>query len=61
MDIRILKGDPTPEELAALTAVLMALAALPQEAPSEVPRPARWQRHERRLAFAPPISWQQAA
>lgn len=43
--LRILRGDPTPEELAAVTAAL--LAALPRPSagpPARIGRAARWSR-----------------
>ncbi|MEU9289304.1 acyl-CoA carboxylase subunit epsilon [Streptomyces sp. NPDC048275] len=41
--LRILRGNPTPEELAAATAVLCALPA-PGTAQRESPAPPGWQR-----------------
>jgi hypothetical protein len=62
-DLRVLHGDPTPEELAALTAVLMARAAAAQRAAQ--PRfahgnrhpQARWRRLERVTSYRNPVSW----
>ncbi|WP_330250275.1 acyl-CoA carboxylase subunit epsilon [Nocardia sp. NBC_00565] len=55
--LRIERGNPTDEELAALTVVL--LAALAGATPSDQRRPAtvRWLRPERRPAFIAPHSW----
>ncbi|NEC08135.1 acyl-CoA carboxylase subunit epsilon, partial [Streptomyces sp. SID7909] len=45
MTIRLLSGDPTPEELAAVLTVLHALASHRAEAlPADVVRPAPWAR-----------------
>jgi hypothetical protein len=62
--VRITRGTLTDDELAALTAVLMARAAAVQQAApaAHVVEPiARWQRLERRPAYFSPFSWQQAA
>ncbi|WP_354641131.1 acyl-CoA carboxylase epsilon subunit [Kitasatospora camelliae] len=63
--VRIVRGSLTPEELAALTAVLAARAAAQQAAQAAaaaaVEPIARWQRLERRPAYYSPVSWQQAA
>ncbi|MBB1244050.1 acyl-CoA carboxylase subunit epsilon [Streptomyces durbertensis] len=58
--LRVEKGHAEPEELAALTAVLLARAAARTDAPtSRHARPkAAWQRLERALAFRTPHSWQ---
>ncbi|MCM2413331.1 MULTISPECIES: acyl-CoA carboxylase subunit epsilon [unclassified Streptomyces] len=49
MSIRLLSGDPTPEELAAVLAVLHALASHPAgDLPADVVRPAPWSRAGRR-------------
>ncbi|WP_441245541.1 acyl-CoA carboxylase subunit epsilon [Kitasatospora sp. McL0602] len=61
-DIRITRGTLSDEELAALTAVLMARATAAQCAAATAVEPiARWQRLERRPAYYSPVSWQQAA
>ncbi|AUG77868.1 hypothetical protein CFP65_3059 [Kitasatospora sp. MMS16-BH015] len=62
-DIKITRGSLNDEELAALTAVLLARAAAGQAAAAAtVIEPiARWQRLERRPAYYSPVSWQQAA
>ncbi|MBP0450713.1 acyl-CoA carboxylase subunit epsilon [Kitasatospora sp. RG8] len=60
--VRIVRGSLSDEELAALTAVLMARAADRQAAASAPVEPiATWQRRERRPAYFSPVSWQQAA
>ncbi|MFJ9840717.1 acyl-CoA carboxylase subunit epsilon [Kitasatospora sp. NPDC101155] len=61
--VRIVRGSLSDEELAALTAVLMARAAAAQQVAAIAPiEPiASWQRLERRPAYYSPVSWQQAA
>ncbi|MER8100828.1 acyl-CoA carboxylase subunit epsilon [Kitasatospora sp. NPDC059811] len=61
--VRIVRGSLSDEELAALTAVLMARAAVAQQAAAtaQVEPIANWQRLERRPAYYSPVSWQQAA
>ncbi|AUY48424.1 acyl-CoA carboxylase subunit epsilon [Streptomyces sp. CB01881] len=59
--VRIVRGSLSDEELAALTAVLMARAADRQAAAAPVEPIATWQRRERRPAYFSPVSWQQAA
>jgi hypothetical protein len=60
VDIRVEKGQAGPEELAALTAILLARAA---SGPSEAPRHgggsvrAAWRRLEREPGFRAPHSW----
>ncbi|NGN66089.1 acyl-CoA carboxylase subunit epsilon [Streptomyces sp. A7024] len=59
--VRVEKGEASEEELAALTAVLLARAAAQ---PSSVPTQrrhagaARWRRLERQHGFRAPHSWQ---
>jgi hypothetical protein len=57
--VRVEKGHADAEELAALTAILLARAAEPPAAPA---RPARstaaWRRLERTAGFRAPHSWQ---
>lgn len=49
MSIRLLSGDPTPEELAAVLTVLHALAFhRAEDLPADVVRPAPWSRAGRR-------------
>lgn len=66
MLIQIVKGEPSPEEIAAVMAVLTARAkAAASAAAEEQPRFAhcgrqpsvRWQRFERRLGYRSPVSW----
>ncbi|WP_063764939.1 acyl-CoA carboxylase epsilon subunit [Streptomyces aureus] len=57
--VRIVKGEPLDEELAALTAVLLARAdALPgvSDTADEEGPPARW----RPVGYASPVSWHRA-
>lgn len=58
-DIRVEKGLADPEEVAAITAVLLARAAArPAETPTHRPRPrAGWRRLERESGFRAPHSW----
>ncbi|WP_228976941.1 acyl-CoA carboxylase epsilon subunit [Streptomyces sp. DH12] len=58
--LRVEKGDAAPEELAALTAVLLARAnARPAAAPARRARSAAgWRRLERQSGFRAPHSWQ---
>ncbi|PZT76919.1 MULTISPECIES: acyl-CoA carboxylase subunit epsilon [unclassified Streptomyces] len=57
--LRVEKGLADPEELAAITAVLLARAAAQ---PADAPRPHRntagWRRLERTSGFRAPHSWQ---
>ncbi|MFG2297324.1 acyl-CoA carboxylase subunit epsilon [Streptomyces sp. NPDC048603] len=57
--LRVEKGHAEPEELAAITAILLARAAA---TPSAVPAPRRstagWRRLERTPGFRAPHSWQ---
>jgi hypothetical protein len=58
-DIRVEKGHAEPEEVAAITALLLARAAAqPAEAPAHRIRPrAGWRRLEREPGFRAPHSW----
>ncbi|MFF8954430.1 acyl-CoA carboxylase subunit epsilon [Streptomyces sp. NPDC014894] len=58
--LRVEKGDCDPEELAAITAVLLARAASQPgpAAPSHPRTPAAWRRLERQRGFQPSHSWQ---
>ncbi|MEU0408816.1 acyl-CoA carboxylase subunit epsilon [Streptomyces griseorubiginosus] len=58
-DIRVEKGHAEPEEVAAITAILLARAAAqPSEPPAHHGRPkARWRRLEREGGFRAPHSW----
>jgi len=59
-DIRVEKGHAEPEEVAAVTAILLARAAsAPAEAPAHHGRAkAGWRRLERTPGFRAPHSWQ---
>ncbi|MBO1335867.1 acyl-CoA carboxylase subunit epsilon [Streptomyces sp. VRA16 Mangrove soil] len=58
-DIRVEKGNAEPEEVAAITALLMARAAAqPAVAPSAPQSRAGWRRLERQYGFRAPHSWQ---
>ncbi|MEW1887569.1 MULTISPECIES: acyl-CoA carboxylase subunit epsilon [unclassified Streptomyces] len=57
--LRVEKGLADPEELAAITAVLLARAAArPATAPTRVRDTAGWRRLERTPGFRAPHSWQ---
>ncbi|MET7868211.1 acyl-CoA carboxylase subunit epsilon [Streptomyces cyaneofuscatus] len=57
--LRVEKGHADPEELAAITAVLMARAAAQPSAPAYRGRDtAGWRRLERTPGFRAPHSWQ---
>ncbi|MFG3284233.1 acyl-CoA carboxylase subunit epsilon [Streptomyces sp. NPDC048111] len=54
-DLRVIHGTPTPEELAALIAVL-ATRTTPQHTPPPRPR-APWHRPHHTPAYHSPSSW----
>ncbi|MFI2434926.1 acyl-CoA carboxylase subunit epsilon [Streptomyces sp. NPDC018693] len=58
-DIRVEKGHAEPEEVAAITAILLARAAArPTETPTHRARAkAGWRRLEREPGFRAPHSW----
>ncbi|MEU6227474.1 acyl-CoA carboxylase subunit epsilon [Streptomyces sp. NPDC047042] len=57
-DIRVEKGHAEPEEVAAITAILLARAAAAPVAPVARRRPkAGWRRLEREGGFRAPHSW----
>ncbi|MGQ4389098.1 acyl-CoA carboxylase subunit epsilon [Streptomyces sp. SAS_270] len=57
-DIRVEKGHAEPEEVAAITAILLARAATQPSAPAHRGRPkAGWRRLEREPGFRAPHSW----
>ncbi|MFP3987687.1 acyl-CoA carboxylase subunit epsilon [Streptomyces sp. E11-3] len=57
--LRVEKGHAEPEELAAITAILMARAAAQPQAPAHRGRAkAGWRRLERTPGFRAPHSWQ---
>lgn len=56
--LRVEKGSADPDELGALTVLLLARQRID---PSPAPRPAaRWRRLERRPAFTDPRAWTSA-
>jgi hypothetical protein len=58
LDIRVEKGHAEPEEVAALTAVLVARASARPAAPARPHRgKAPWRRLERENGFRAPHSW----
>ncbi|MEU2109000.1 acyl-CoA carboxylase subunit epsilon [Streptomyces sp. NPDC019507] len=59
-DIRVEKGHAEPEEVAAITAILLARAAVRPSAPTPAHRgsaKAGWRRLEREPGFRAPHSW----
>ncbi|MFI5621210.1 acyl-CoA carboxylase epsilon subunit [Streptomyces sp. NPDC051567] len=57
--LRVEKGNAEPEELAAITALLLArAAATAEDAPATARSQAGWRRLERRTGFRAPHSWQ---
>ena len=59
-DIRVEKGHAEPEEVAAITAILLARAAARTSEPTPVHRgrlKAGWRRLEREGGFRAPHSW----
>ncbi|NEB79490.1 acyl-CoA carboxylase subunit epsilon [Streptomyces sp. SID14478] len=56
-DIRVEKGHAEPEEVAAITAVLLARAAAQPSAPAAHQSRAGWRRLEREHGFRAPHSW----
>jgi hypothetical protein len=57
LDLRVQSGTPTPEELAAIVAVLQAVAAQPAARPAPTaPRPSRWV-SQRDLRVPLPDTW----
>lgn len=61
-ELRVEKGRASAEEIAALTAVLLARAAArPDEEAAHCPdSPAGWRRLERTRGFRAPHSWQES-
>ncbi|AXJ11867.1 hypothetical protein CFN17_13075 [Arthrobacter sp. PM3] len=59
--LSVVKGEPTPEELAALTAVVLSLGQTPQTAPAK-PGVRVWVRRQQlRLAPRPgPDAWRRS-
>jgi hypothetical protein len=64
LSLRVVKGNVSPEELAALTAVLMARAASAGAGPDDLARRhqavALWQRPDRVVGFDGPRTWHRA-
>ncbi|WUH90711.1 acyl-CoA carboxylase subunit epsilon [Streptomyces sp. NBC_00433] len=58
--VRVEKGHVAPEELAAITAILLARAAAGTDSAPGLPlrSTAAWRRLERTPGFRPPHSWQ---
>jgi hypothetical protein len=56
--LRVEKGQAGPEELAAITAVLLVRAAAQPAAPARGRSTAGWRRLERTPGFRAPHSWQ---
>ncbi|GAA3376081.1 hypothetical protein GCM10020367_46370 [Streptomyces sannanensis] len=56
--LRVEKGNAEPEELAAITAILLARAAAQPAAPARGRSTAGWRRLERRTGYYAPHSWQ---
>ncbi|MFF3429876.1 acyl-CoA carboxylase epsilon subunit [Streptomyces sp. NPDC002602] len=63
--LRIVRGNPSPEELAALTAILLARAAGAGVEPDDVARRqqvvALWRRPDRVAGFDGPRTWRSPA
>jgi acyl-CoA carboxylase epsilon subunit len=60
----VIRGDATPEEIAAVIAVLLSRAADAPDAPSAAPRPSAWAdrgRQVRRPLFPGPDAWRRSA
>lgn len=57
--ISVIRGDPCPEELAAVAAVLLSRSPAVSSSATVCPcTTAAWRRHEREPDFCPPSSWQ---
>jgi hypothetical protein len=58
--VRVEKGHVAPEELAAITAILLARAAAGSDSSTDSPvrSTAKWRRLERTPGFRAPHSWQ---
>ena len=62
--LRVIRGDATPEEVAAVVAALLALAAAADEPPPARPAPSAWAdraRLLRRPVHAAPDAWRRSA
>jgi Acyl-CoA carboxylase epsilon subunit len=61
--LRVIRGDATPEEIAAVVAVLLARAA-PSDTPPPRPAPSTWadrSRLLRRPVYPGPDAWRRSA
>ena len=62
--LRVIRGDATPEEIAALVAVLLSRAAADDGAPPSRPAPSAWadrSRQLRRPLHPGPDAWRRSA
>lgn len=59
--VRVEKGSPDPDELAALVVAVLAAARAEPHTTGSRSRPVVWQRLERLAGFCAPHSWQAAA
>ena len=62
--LRVIRGDATPEEIAAVIAVLLSRAAAVADAPAAAPRPSAWADRGwlvRRPVFPGPDAWRRSA
>jgi len=62
--LRVIRGDATPEEIAAVVAVLLSRAALPDAPPPARPVPSAWadrSRLPRRPVHPGPDAWRRSA
>ena len=62
--LRVIRGDATPEEIAAVIAVLLARAAAVADASAAAPPPSAWAdrgRLVRRPLFPGPDAWRRSA
>jgi hypothetical protein len=62
--LRVIRGDATPEEIAAVVAVLLARSAAPDAPPPPRPAPSAWadrSRLLRRPLFPGPDAWRRSA
>jgi len=62
--LRVIRGDATPEEIAAVLAVLLSRAAASDASPPARPAPSAWSdrsRLVRRPLFAGPDAWRRSA
>ncbi|MFF1722761.1 acyl-CoA carboxylase subunit epsilon [Streptomyces sviceus] len=57
MSFRVLRGEPSAEELAAITTVLTLRLTTQDEPTPQRPAPARWTRPERLRTYNCPRAW----